>query len=286
MLAVLFQLERAQWLAPEKIWERQRGQLQALLRHSVAEVPYYRHRMGEAVRSLPSQFSLHDYSRLPLLRRADIQEHFRDSCAERLPAGHGGISQSTTSGSTGEPVRFLSTSVSTFFWQAFMLREHLWHKRDFSARMLAIRVEKEVSISENWFGDVGAEIFRSGQFVVLPARWPFDRQLDRICEEQPSYLLGYASNVLGILRAADNRGIAMPWLREVRSFGEAVSEDMRTYILERWFVGRPLNDSEISALRAHFTDQFGHPFNWTFVFLDEFPRDPGDKLEDRVSEVT
>jgi len=53
----------------------------------------------------------------------------------------------------------------------------------------------------------------------------------------------------------------------------------------RLIVGRPLTDSEISALRAHFTEQFGHPFNWTFVFLDEFPPQPGDKFEDFVSEV-
>lgn len=425
MLAVLFQLERTQWLAPEKIWEQQRRQLQALLRHSLAEVPYYRRHLAEAVAKLPAEFSPRDFSRLPLLTRAGIQQHFPEICAERLPAGHGGVSQSSTSGSTGEPVRFLSTAVSTFFWHAFMLREHIWQKRDFAAKMLAVRVEKEPSVMENWFGEIGSGIFQTGPCVILPAAWTFDRQLDRLCEERPAYLLGYARNLLEILRLADRRGIEMSWLREVRTFGEAVPQEMREYVHGRWhmpmsdtysaretgylalqcpdhdvyhvqsesalvevidedgracqpgetgrvvvtplhnfgmplirydigdyaqvgehcpcgrrlpvltrimgrfrniltlpdgsrrwptlapgklldiapvrrykvvqkslddieirlIVERPVEARELTALRAHFTEQLGHAFNWRFVFLDEFPPQPGDKFEDFVSEI-
>jgi phenylacetate-CoA ligase len=322
-------------------------------------------------------------------------------------------------------VRFLGTLMTAFFWQAFMLREHLWHRRDFTAKMLVMRVEKEPMRLENWFGDVGAQVFRTGPCVVLPAKWTFARQLDRILEEQPEYVLGYASNVLGVLREADHRGVKLPWLRELRSFGEAVSQDMRDYVRTRWqipfsdtysaretgylalqcpghdvyhvqsesalvevigddgtpcrtgevgrvvitplhnfgmpllrydigdyaevapdcacgrrlpvlrriqgrmrntlrmpdggrrwptigtqtlldiapirrfkvvqktlqdievrlIVERPLSTAEIDNLRAHLTGQFGHPFNWRFVFLDEFPPQPGDKFEDFVSEV-
>jgi phenylacetate-CoA ligase len=273
---------------------------------------------------------------------------------------------------------------------------------------------------------VGQELLETGPLVLLPAAWTFDRQLDRILEEKPAYLLGYANNVLGIFRAAEQRGVTMPWLREARSFGEAVSEDMRSYIRDRWnlplsdaytaretgymaiqciehgnyhvqaesavvevigddgqpctpgeagrivvtplhnfalplirydigdyaevaeacpcgrglqalrrihgrrrnaltlpdgrkrwptigtaklldiapirrfkivqkslsdievrlIVGRPLVESEMAALRDHLTSQFGHPFHWRFVFLDEFPPQPGDKFEDFVSEIS
>jgi phenylacetate-CoA ligase len=53
----------------------------------------------------------------------------------------------------------------------------------------------------------------------------------------------------------------------------------------RLIVERPLSSAEVDNLRAHFTAQFGHPFNWRFVFLDEFPPQAGDKFEDFVSEV-
>jgi phenylacetate-CoA ligase len=426
MLATLFQLERSQWLPAAEIWPHQRRQLRALLRHAAATVPYYRDRIAGQVGALADDFSIEDFARLPKLTRSDLQQSFDALCAQRLPPGHGNAMAGTTSGSTGEPVRYLATHVSNYFWQAFMLREHLWHRRDMDAKMLVIRVEKEPRVSDNWFGNVGRELLDTGPLVLLPAAWTFDRQLDRLLEEKPAYLLGYANNVLEIFRAAERRGGAMPWLREARVFGEAVSEDMRTYIRDRWnlplsdvytaretgymaiqckehgayhvqaesafvevlgedgqpcgpggvgrvvvtplhgfalpliryeigdyaevgepcpcgrglpalrrihgrrrnaltlpdgskrwptigttrlldiapirrfkvvqkslsdievrlIVARPLLESETAALRAHLTDQFGHPFNWHFVFLDEFPPQPGDKFEDFISEVS
>ncbi len=425
MLATLFQLERSQWLSPSEHWLLQRRQLHALLRHAIAHVPYYRERIPAQALPNVDAFSPTDLARLPTLTRAQVQQHFQQLCAGRLPDGHGNASQYTTSGSTGEPVRFLSTSVSSFFWHAFMLREHLWHRRDLSAKMVVVRVEKEKSVLDNWFGEVGAELFRTGRCVILPARWTFDRQLECILEERPDYLLGYATNLLGIFRTAERRAMSMPWLREVRSFGEAVSTEMRDYIQRHWslpltdvytaretgymalqcpdeadyhmqsesavievlnesgapcgvgevgrvivtplhnfatplirydigdyaevgppcacgrglpvmrrilgrtrnilrlpdgsmrwptlgtegmldaapirrikviqkslteievrlIAARPFSDGEFAALRAHLLGHFGPYFNWRFVFLDEFPPQPGDKFEDFVSEV-
>lgn len=427
MLATLFQLERSQWLSAQEIWALQRRQVLALLYHAVRAVPYYREQLSRPLSALPGQFSAEEFARLPRISRTVLQQRFADFRAEGLPRGHGSAAENTTSGSTGEPIRYMSTSLTGFFWHAFMLREHLWHRRDLSARMLVIRVEKEPVVSDNWFGEVGKALVDTGPCIVLPARWTFDRQLDRILQEKPAYLLGYASNVLGIFRTAEQHGVAMPWLREVRSFGEAVPQEMRDYIRDRWklplsdvytaretgymaiqcpdheghyhlqsesalvevirddglpcqpgesgrvlvttlhnfamplirydigdyaevgetcpcgrglpvltrilgrsrnalsmpdgsrrwptlgtsrlleiappirrfklvqktlqeieirlIVGRPLAKAEVEDLRAHFTDQLGHPFQFRFVFLDEFPPQPGDKFEDFISEV-
>jgi phenylacetate-CoA ligase len=425
MLSALFQLERSQWLSPSELWALQRRQLAALLRHAAAHVPYYRERIPAGSVRHAGDFSAADFSGLPRLNRAGIQDHFKQLCAERLPDGQGAAAQSTTSGSTGEPVRFLSTPLVSFFWHAFMLREHLWHRRDLSAKMVVTRVSPEKSTLDNWFGDMGAELFRTGRCVILPARWTFERQLDCILEERPGYLLAYATNLLGLLRTAERRGAPLPWLREVRSFGEAVPAEMRDYIARQWrlpltdvysaretgymalqcpqsgsyhvqsesamvevvdehgaasepgTVGRivvtplhnfampliryeigdyaevgppcacgrglpvlrrilgrtrnilrlpdgsmrwptlgtegmldaapvrrvkviqksltdievrlialrPFSDGEFAALREHFLAHFGPHFNWRFVFLDEFPPEPGDKFEDFVSEV-
>jgi len=240
MMSALFQLQQSQWLDPDQLWAQQRRQLRELLLYSCRHVPFYRQGLQVEFARLSDEFSLREYSRLPLLTRADIQQHFRDLCSDALPRDHGAASAGTTSGSTGEPIRFLSTLVSTFFWHAFTLREHLWHKRDFRADMVAIRVEKESSVEKNWFGEVGAGIFRTGRCVVIPAHWTFDRQLARILEEKPAYLLGYANNLLGVLQLADQRRVELPWLREVRSFGEAVSPELRAYVRDRWKV--PFSD--------------------------------------------
>lgn len=425
MLATLYQLEQSQWLQPQELWIGQRRQLRALLEHACTAVPFYARQFAAEVSRLPADFSPAEFSKLPLLSRTDLQQHFSELRAVTLPPSHGAISAAATSGSTGEPVRFLSTLISTFFWHAFALREHLWHKRDFSADLMAIRFETEPRIDENWFGDVGAGIFRTGRCIVIPASWTFDRQLARILNDKPPYLLGYPNNLLGIFRLAEERGVEMPWLREVRSFGEALTQASRSHIAERWntrltdvysaretgylalqcpdhdvyhvqaesavveiiddhgnpceageigrvvvtplhnfgmpllrydigdyaevgkpcpcgrglpvlrqilgrernvltlpdgsrrwptlgtptlidlapirrfkivqktledieirlIVARPLVESELDALRRHFTDQFGHPFNWKFVFMDEFPAAAGGKFEDFVSEI-
>ncbi len=147
-----------------------------------------------------------------------------------------------TSGSTGEPVRYLATSLSAFFWHAFALREHLWHERDFSSKMMVLRVTEDAAVQANWLGETGPgpEMMRTGPCVVLPAVWSFDRQLERILEEQPQYLLGYANNLWGVFQAAEQRGATFPWLREVRSFGETVHPEMREYFRDRWKL--PLTD--------------------------------------------
>jgi phenylacetate-CoA ligase len=115
-----------------------------------------------------------------------------------------------------------------------MLREHLWHRRDLSAKMVVVRFADDKSTLDNWFGEVGTGLFRTGRCVIIPAKWTFDRQLDCILEERPDYLLGYATNLLGLFRTAEQRAAELPWLREVRSFGEAVSPEMREYFEQRW----------------------------------------------------
>lgn len=174
MLATLFQLERSQWLPPTEIWPQQRRQLQALLHYAIHAVPYYRERIARQVEALPDEFSAEDFARLPRLTRADLQRSFAALCAQQLPAGHGGASRNSTSGSTGEPVRFLSTTISSYFWQAFMLREHIWHRRDMTARMLVIRVEKEPVVSDNWFGEVGKGLVDTGPCILHPAAGALD----------------------------------------------------------------------------------------------------------------
>ncbi|HVY05048.1 MAG TPA: hypothetical protein VHB46_03630 [Burkholderiales bacterium] len=241
MLSVLFQLERSQWLSPAELWTLQRRQLAGLLRHAAAHVPFYRGRFPRKFTDDDASFSLSDFAELPTLSRAQLQDHFSTLTTTRLPEGHGSPSENATSGSTGEPVRFLATPVSQFYWHAFMLREHLWHRREFSEKMVAMRVGGDSrAVQEHWLGDAGKGLLRTGPCVVLPVKWTFDRQLDCILEERPAYLLGYATNLLGVLQAAQRRGVTMPWLREARSFGEAVPAHMRDYIRTQWQI--PLSD--------------------------------------------
>lgn len=234
MLALLFQLEKSQWLAAEETWELQQRQLRALLEHARAHVPFYRHAARRDAFRLPDNFSPTDFARLPILTRSDLQQSFADLCADKLPARHGELAHASTSGSTGEPVRFATTALTNFLWQSFVFRDHLWHGRDFSAKTLAIRSGAERATLGNWFGDAGTSMLKTGPCVILPAGWSLARQLDAVMEEKPAYVLSYANNLVGLFREAERRGVQMPWLREARSYGERVTPEIREYFQARW----------------------------------------------------
>lgn len=240
MLALQYQLEQSQWLAPEALWEMQRRQLSLLMEHATATVPYYRERFSPAHSRLPTDFSLNDFASLPLLTRRDLQDHFPELRSERVPAAHGRVFDSATSGSTGEPVRFASSDLAGFFWQAINLRDHLWHRRDFGATTAAIRMGGKTRCEDNWFGAVGKSLLDTGPLVIIPSELTVDEQLDQLIEHQPSHVNGYANNIRELARASIRRKLKIESLREARTFGEQVGSEHRQLCDQAWNV--PMTD--------------------------------------------
>jgi hypothetical protein len=60
---------------------------------------------------------------LPPLTRRDLQLRGAELCSNSLPAEHGQVGRSMTSGSTSEPVVTIGTDVTRLFWQAITLRD-------------------------------------------------------------------------------------------------------------------------------------------------------------------
>ena len=129
LAALLFQLDRSQWLPAEQLRECQLEQLRTLLRHAKATVPYYARTLCELDVDRLDWAAFHA---LPTLSRKDLQANFDVLKSSTLPPGHGRVVQGQSSGSTGMPVRFLQTEAAQLFWNALTLREHLWQERDFS----------------------------------------------------------------------------------------------------------------------------------------------------------
>jgi phenylacetate-CoA ligase len=240
MLAALFQLERSQWLAPDALWSLQRRQLRELLLHAAQTCPFHAERAGADIAGLPADFSPEQFARLPLLTRRDVQRHFADLSSRRVPPKHGQVHAASTSGSTGEPVRYLTTDLATFFWQAFNLRDHLWHRRDLSLKLATIRSGAKAERLGNWFGEIGDTTLRTGPCVMIPMDVSIDEQADSVLAEDPAYLTGHANNLVALLTTIENRRGRLPGLKQVRCIGEAVSDEVRRYVSEHW--GVPLID--------------------------------------------
>ena len=111
LLAILGQLEQSQFVAPEQLLRVRRPQLEALLDHSEAALPFWQARLQEVGLDRASRGNAaldqrvwdERWARLPLLTRPEVQAEGDGLRINELPKGHGDIGESVTSGSSGRP---------------------------------------------------------------------------------------------------------------------------------------------------------------------------------------
>ena len=232
LLALNFQLDRSQWWTPDQLRDHQLLQLRILARHAFDTVPLYRR-----------MFSLLDVERLdweafaglPLLERRALQADFDALSSRRLPPGHGAVSAAESSGSTGVPIKFLGTGLSQFFWEALTLREHFWHRRDFSGKLAAIRVQLDDVSLPDWGAPVGS-VFRTGPCAMLNVRADVATQLEWLQREDPDYLITHASNLAALAELSLGRGLRLPRLKQARTLSETLRPDLRDTVRAAWGV--------------------------------------------------
>jgi phenylacetate-CoA ligase len=245
-LALQYQLESSQWWSPETLLSHQLRQLQTLLEHAAETVPYYQQLLRQHGLTVPREITPEFMQRIPISTRAAVQnaEHLLE--AGRLPTGHGTPKFSTTSGSTGRPVRFARTFPVQTLWLAFALRDHLWHKRDFTRKFCTIRwrprgiAEPPAGDHSDHWGRIVSPIFASGPAAMLNVAAPLEQQLAWLVEEAPEYLLSFPSNLAALAEYCLAQGTSLPGLREVRTIGEGVTDWHRRLIREAW--GAPTVD--------------------------------------------
>jgi phenylacetate-CoA ligase len=143
------------------------------------------------------------------------------------------MSQLFTSGSTGKPVMVVTTGLTQLLWNAFTARDHLWHRRDFRTKLAAIRFVSgdacdppDGRIGQSW-GPATAGITRTGPSATLHIKAGIEQQIPWLVKQDPEYLITYPSNVLALARKCEQRGIKLPSLREVRTFGEILEPHTR-----------------------------------------------------------
>jgi len=123
-LVYLKDLEKRQWFPEQKLRTIQWLMLKKLLEHVYNNVPYYRQKfIGLGVQ--PSDIKTPaDFQQLPLLTKADIQEHENELAAidhlGRLKV------KSWTGGSTGQPLRFAYSRYSYEMRRAGAIRCDRW----------------------------------------------------------------------------------------------------------------------------------------------------------------
>lgn len=239
LLAMQFQFERSQWWSPQVLEAAQDRQLDALLTHAGKTVPYYRRRW-QAAGVAPDRISANDFATLPVITRREVSENAADLESSACPELHGKVYPDRTSGSMGMPLQFKATELHAFFWHAFVLRDHLWQGRDLGAKLAVIRYGASESEGRGWGGLLDRAVV-TGPSTALPIVTDVARQLEWLVAQAPAYLLTYPSNLRALLRLAERKGVSLPGLREVRTFGEYVADDLSSLVRSVWNV--PMTDT-------------------------------------------
>jgi len=236
MLATQFQFAQSERWTPQQLSRAQFAQLGLLLRHARDTVPFYRERFGDVNLG---QLDATSFAWIPLITRSDIQAHFEAMTSRAVPRDHGRVYAGQSSGSTGSPLRFRFTDLQEVFWHAYTLRDHLWHRRDLSGRLGAIRGRVTPGAVAGW-GESTDSAYQTGAAVMCNTHSSMEEQADWLLREDPDYLIGIASNLQALARHCAGRGLRPRRLREVRTYGEALHPDARAEVRRAWNV--PLVD--------------------------------------------
>lgn len=237
-------LTHSQWLAPQSLLEQQLRQIRALLRHCRQQVPYYREQL-QAQAIEPDQIrSLTDFQCLPLLHRHDVQQHAGALQARQLPPGMQAAGASSTSGTTGEPLRVLYTNVTRLWWSALFLRDLEWCEMDPRGIIAVIRPLDQQQHNPaprslpSWQTGLH-ELIESGPCHILSTHTEPRQQMRWLLDVQPHYLLSSPSNLAHL--ATYPEAAKLSRLRAIQAVHEALPEATRQQIESRF--GVPLRNT-------------------------------------------
>ena len=208
MLALLYQLEKSQYLPFEEILENQFLQINEIFRHAIRTVPYYKKKLKAVGFRRLRDVTSEQWQQVPILSRSMVQQQRQELQSKNIPEKHGNTHQLQTSGSTGLPIKVTGTDVTQFFWRAFALRDHFWHQRDFSAKMAAIRYEQKgraeyPGISSSNWGVVTSGVIKTGPAVLLNSSTEISLQAKFLIREEPDYFISYPSNLEALASRKD-----------------------------------------------------------------------------------
>jgi phenylacetate-CoA ligase len=241
LLAIQHQLEESQWLAAEELERRQFLALSRVLQHACWTVPHYQRGKEYVALADSPALDAAQWTSLPVLTREDVQEAGAAITTDAVPEGHLPLTEVFTSGSTGRPLRGVGTRVTTLFWLAITLRDHLWQGRDFTAKMAAIRpdprsgVPVEGVVIPGW-GPATDHVYETGPCALQSIHRDVKVQAAWLVGQDPVYLLTVPSNVLALARHFQSTGERLPSLREVRCYGELLGPEVRAACREAWDV--------------------------------------------------
>lgn len=235
LLALLQQLEATQFLPAAEMRARQFRQIGALVAHIDRAVPFYGVSLRKAGLKPGVAITEESWARVPVLTRRQVQDAGETLKARDVPAHHGKVFSMGTSGSSGAPVTVWKTELEQLYWNAFTLRDAHWQGYDFSGCFAAIRHDRSrhperTEPAEKSLPDWGPPIsivYQTGPARLIDVRATVLEQVAWLERARPDVLLSFPSVLGALARHCLDKGVRLPFLRQLRSSGEFLPLETR-----------------------------------------------------------
>jgi phenylacetate-CoA ligase len=228
------QFEISQWWGPARILFYQLAQLRNVMAHAAKTTPFYRDRLEAALAKSDKGLNLTDFRQIPILTRNEFQDAGDSINSTAVPVSHGAIHDIRTSGSTGQPLALKGTEVTHTYNSAKTLRDHLWHRRDFSQKSLSFRTMKPGTPTIRF--PAWGPVVNAGQSIRVSMAQPASALLGIMKAEDPAYILMHPSVLKELLYVSREQGYRPANLKEVCTLGEILYPELRERCQRQWNV--------------------------------------------------
>jgi phenylacetate-CoA ligase len=228
-LAMQYRLQQTQAINAAAANQLREQSLQALLKHALSTVPYYRDH--PVIKAMGNQINWNNF---PILTRSALQANESQLRSTAPPKSHGKIIEFRSSGSTGRPVNTLSSEYAQVYWRAMTVRDHIWARRDFSKKIAIIKFlptgqSLYPGVNSRTWGPSATSLGYQGPSVMLNSSESTATQYRWLTEQQPDYLLTYPSALLELAQI-QLKEKKLNRLKSISTLGENLSDDTRKIV--------------------------------------------------------
>ena len=203
-------------------------QLRNLIKHAAERSPFWRQRLGA------QNLSGVTLSSLPVLDRGGVVKQVADEGPLLRPGDQIAINNSSTSGSSGVPVRFFASSMNARYNNVRSIAQYFLEGRDLSLNRVQIdyspqlqQAELKVTGSEAWLGALSS-VFSCGSNKVIEYFRPDMKRFREELERDPiGYLVTAQWSVETLLQSIDLSTLTHAGLRMWISVADAVDPALR-----------------------------------------------------------
>ena len=204
------QLAQTQWLDQQALEDLQLHLLQKLVRHCHETVPYYQQLMRERGITPESIKSLDDIRQFPILTKQEILKAGETIVSRKYPRWR--LRQTSTSGTTGAPLRLYRSLFSIGNEHAFVRRQWDWAGIGFSDRLAFLKgrvvAEGDRQDQRLYVYDPVMKELHLSTYHLSPEVVP--QYVDVIKQYRVKGIIGYPSSIYPLARTCLDRRIPLP----------------------------------------------------------------------------